>query len=143
MTRIYFIFLKERPRLNSKVLQYQIWTSVKRRKKYLSNETNFSVFLQLSRSNFRLKLCYRSSSYQNMNDVSLVLKGKFGKTSKILKILWPWLYMCSFCAYLKLRLNNVLWKTCIQESDVEKLILIKTYLYSFFFFHFWNGIIWF
>ena len=56
---IYFIFVKERPRPNWKVLQYQIWTSVKRSKKKLSSKTNFSTFLQLSRSNFRLKLGLR------------------------------------------------------------------------------------
>ena len=32
MGGIHFIFLKERPRSNSKVLQYQVWTSVKRSK---------------------------------------------------------------------------------------------------------------
>ena len=31
---IYFGLLKERPRPNLKVLQYQIWTSVKRLEKY-------------------------------------------------------------------------------------------------------------
>ena len=56
---IYFIFVKERPRLNWKVLQYQIWTSLKRSKKNLSINTSFCTFLQLSRSNFRLKLGLR------------------------------------------------------------------------------------
>ena len=54
---IYFFFLKERPRLNLKVLKYQICTSVKRLKKQLLSKTNFNTFLQLSRSNFLLKLC--------------------------------------------------------------------------------------
>ena len=53
---IYFIFVKEHPRPNWKVLQCQIWTSVKRSKKKLSSNTNFSTFLQLCGSNFRLQL---------------------------------------------------------------------------------------
>ena len=44
---IYFIFLKKRPRPNSKVCQYQIWTSVKRLKKKLASKTNFSTFCNL------------------------------------------------------------------------------------------------
>ena len=55
----YFIIVKERPRPNWKVLQYQIWTSVKRSKKKLSSNKNSSTFLQLSRSNLRLKLVLR------------------------------------------------------------------------------------
>ena len=55
----YFIIVKERPRPNWKVLQYQIWTSAKRSKKKLSSNKNVSTFLQLSRSNFRLKLVLR------------------------------------------------------------------------------------
>ena len=62
---ICFIFLKDLPRRNSKVLQYQIWTSKKRSKKKLPCKTNFSTFLQLSCSNFRLKVCQRPSSNQN------------------------------------------------------------------------------
>ena len=54
---IYFILLKKRPRPNSKVLQYQIWTSVKRSEKWLSGKANFNTFSQISYSNFRLKLC--------------------------------------------------------------------------------------
>ena len=51
---IYFIFLKERPRFGiPKALQYQIWTS----KKSSYHVRNFSSFLQLRCSNFRLKLC--------------------------------------------------------------------------------------
>ena len=53
---IYFIILKERSRRSSKVFQYQIWTLKKRSKKILSCKTNFSTFLQLSCSNYRLKL---------------------------------------------------------------------------------------
>ena len=34
LAEIYFIFLKKRPRTNLKVFQYEIWTSVKRSKKY-------------------------------------------------------------------------------------------------------------
>ena len=37
--------------------QYQIWTSVKRPGKLLSRRTNFSALLQITYSNFRLKLC--------------------------------------------------------------------------------------
>ena len=32
LARIYFVFLRECPRLNLKVLQYQVWTSRKDRK---------------------------------------------------------------------------------------------------------------
>ena len=54
---IYFKFLKEHPRPNLKVLQYQISTSVKRSEKQLPSKANFSTFLPFSCSNFRLKLC--------------------------------------------------------------------------------------
>ena len=53
---IYFIFLKKHPRPYLKRFQYQILTSVKSSGKYLSSKTNFSAFLQISCSNFRLKL---------------------------------------------------------------------------------------
>ena len=48
---IYFIFLKERLRPNWKALQYQIWTSKKGSKKWLSSKTNSSTFLQFGCSN--------------------------------------------------------------------------------------------
>ena len=54
---IYLIFLKEPPKPNSKVLQYQVWTSVKRSKKQLSCKANFNTFSQISYFNFKLKLC--------------------------------------------------------------------------------------
>ena len=57
---IIFIFLKKGPRPNLKGFQYQIWTLVKRWGKQLSSKTNVSTFLQISYSNFRLKLCQRS-----------------------------------------------------------------------------------
>ena len=41
----YFIFRKQRPRPDLKVLQHQIWISVKRLKMYLSCKANFSTFL--------------------------------------------------------------------------------------------------
>ena len=56
---IYFILLQNFPKLNLKGFQYQIWTSVKRSGKYLSSKTNFNTFLQISCSNFKLKLCQR------------------------------------------------------------------------------------
>ena len=56
LARICFIFLTKRPKPNSKGFQYQIWTSVKRLGKQLSRKTNFSPFLQISCSNFKLKL---------------------------------------------------------------------------------------
>ena len=52
----YFIFLKEGPTPNSKNLQNQIWASKKRSKKQLLCKANFSTFLQLSCSNFKLEL---------------------------------------------------------------------------------------
>ena len=46
LAEIYFISLKKQPRSNFKGFQYQIWTSVKRWKKYLSSKTNFiTVFV--------------------------------------------------------------------------------------------------
>ena len=42
-----FTLLKERPRPNSKVLQYQICTSKKRSKRQLTSHKNFNTFLQL------------------------------------------------------------------------------------------------
>ena len=56
---IYLIFLEKHLRTNLKGIQYQIWTSVKRSRKYLSSNNNFSALLQISCSNFRLKLCQR------------------------------------------------------------------------------------
>ena len=53
---IYFIFLKEHPRPNLKDFQQQIWTSLKRSEKELSGMTKFSTFLQISCSDFILKL---------------------------------------------------------------------------------------
>ena len=64
-TGIYFIFFKKSPRPNSKALQYQIYTSMKRSKKQLSSKANFSSFLQVSCFNCWLKLCSRPYSYQN------------------------------------------------------------------------------
>ena len=57
LARIYFIFLKEHLRPNLKVLQYQMWNSGKRMKKYLSCKANFNTFWQITYSNFKLKLC--------------------------------------------------------------------------------------
>ena len=54
---VFFIFLNTRPRSNFKGFQYEIWISVKRSEKWLSNKTNFIISLQISSSNFRLKLC--------------------------------------------------------------------------------------
>ena len=56
---IYFIFLKIRATPNLKGFQYQICTSAKRSGKQLSSKTYCSAFLQISCSNFRLKLCQR------------------------------------------------------------------------------------
>ena len=53
---MHFISLKERPRLNLEVFQYQIWTSVKSSKIESLGKANFNLFLQLSFSNFRLNL---------------------------------------------------------------------------------------
>ena len=50
-------------RPNMKVFQYQIQISVKRSGKHLSSTRNFSTFLQISCSNFMLKLW--PQSYQN------------------------------------------------------------------------------
>ena len=57
VAEIYFIFLKTGPRSIFKGFQYQIWTSVKRLEKELSSKTNFITSLQISYSNFGLKLC--------------------------------------------------------------------------------------
>ena len=54
---IYIIYLKKPSRPNLKGFQYQAWSSVKRSEKYLSNKTNFSIFLQINCSKFSLKLC--------------------------------------------------------------------------------------
>ena len=62
---IYVIFLKRRPRPNLKGFQYQLWTLEKRSKKWLSNKTTVSAFLQISCSNLRLKLCQRPQNYKN------------------------------------------------------------------------------
>ena len=56
---IYITFSGKRSRPNLKGFQYQIWSSVKRSGKKLSSKTNFNAFLQISCSNFRLKLCQR------------------------------------------------------------------------------------
>ena len=56
---IHFIYLKKFPRPNLKGVQYQIWMSVKGLGKQLSSKTNFNSFLQISCSNFKLKLCQR------------------------------------------------------------------------------------
>ena len=58
---IYFIFLRKGPRPN---FQYQTWTSVKRSGNQLSSKTNFSTFLKISSSNFRLKLCLKYQIYK-------------------------------------------------------------------------------
>ena len=55
---------KEHPRPNLKVFGYRIWTSVKRWVKQLSTKAKFITFLQLSSSNFRLKVCEKTDSYQ-------------------------------------------------------------------------------
>ena len=57
LAEIYFIFLKKHFRLNLKVFQYQIQTSVKRSGKQLSSKTNFNTFSQLNSSSFSKKLC--------------------------------------------------------------------------------------
>ena len=54
---IYFIFLNQRSRSNSKGFWYPIWTLVERLEKLLSSMTNFSAFLEITCSYFRLKLC--------------------------------------------------------------------------------------
>ena len=48
----YFTFLNKCPEPNLKVFPYRIGTSVKRSEKYLSSETKFSTFLQLTCPNF-------------------------------------------------------------------------------------------
>ena len=50
-------FLRKCLLSNLKSFQYGTWTSVKRSGKHLSSKANFSTFLQISCSNFRLKLC--------------------------------------------------------------------------------------
>ena len=62
---IYNIFLKKRPAPNLKSFRYQIQTSVKRSGKQLSSKKNFTAFLHISCSNFRLKLCQKPQSYKN------------------------------------------------------------------------------
>ena len=62
---IYLIFLKKSPISSFKGFQYQIWASVKRLEKQLFSKTSFITFLELSYSNFSLKLCKRTQSYQN------------------------------------------------------------------------------
>ena len=57
LAEIYFIVLKKYSGPNLKVFQYRIWTSGKRSEKELSSKAKFSTFLQLSCSNFRMKLC--------------------------------------------------------------------------------------
>ena len=56
---IYFIFLRKRPRSNFKPLQYQIVTLVEGSEKLVIKRDKFSRLLQISCSNFRLKLCER------------------------------------------------------------------------------------
>ena len=63
---IYFIFLKKRPRPNLKGFQYQTWTSVKRSESSYQVNQNFTTFLQITGSNFNLKLCQRPKSYENV-----------------------------------------------------------------------------
>ena len=65
LARIYITFLKNYCILKLKGFQFQIWSSVKRLVKYLLSKTNFSTFLHISCSSFRLKLCQRSKSYKN------------------------------------------------------------------------------
>ena len=65
VAEIDFIYLKTSPRSNYKGFQYQSWTSVKRSEKQLSSKTNFNMFLQISYSTFKLKLCEMPQSYQN------------------------------------------------------------------------------
>ena len=60
-----WLFQKKCHRSNLKGFQYQIWKSVKRSGKWLSRKTNFSAFLWISCSNFRLKLCQRPQIYEN------------------------------------------------------------------------------
>ena len=57
LPEIFFIFPKEQLRPNSKLSQYQIWTSVERSKNKLSCKANFNTFSQNRYTNFRLKLC--------------------------------------------------------------------------------------
>ena len=57
LTVIHLAFLRKDTGVNVKVFRYRIWTSVKRSEKYLSSKTQFTTFLQVSRSSFRLKLC--------------------------------------------------------------------------------------
>ena len=52
----HFIFLKKHSGPNLKVFQYQIWTSVKSLEKQFPSKTKFNMILQLSCSNFALKL---------------------------------------------------------------------------------------
>ena len=56
---------KRRPWPSLKVFRYQIWTSVKGSVKLAASKTEFSTFLQLSCSNFQLKLCEKSLGCQN------------------------------------------------------------------------------
>ena len=58
-------FLRKCLLSNLKSFQYGTWTSVKRSGKHLSSKANFSTFLQISCSNFRLKLCQSPSSWEN------------------------------------------------------------------------------
>ena len=59
------IYSKKHPEENLKVFQNQILNLVKRSEKQLPGKANFSTFLQLGCSNFRLKLCETPQSYQN------------------------------------------------------------------------------
>ena len=52
-----FIILKNCHWSNLKVFRYHNWNSVKISEKELPDKTRFNTFLQLSYSNFRLKLC--------------------------------------------------------------------------------------
>ena len=62
----YLLYLSKKcPKTNLKFLQYQILTLVKRSEKQLPSKANFSLFLLLTCSNFRLKLWDRHYSYQN------------------------------------------------------------------------------
>ena len=56
-SHIYVYLSKKRPKPILEVLQCKILTSVKKLEKQSASKADFSTFLQLSCSNFRLKLC--------------------------------------------------------------------------------------
>ena len=53
-SKIYLAFVKKHSKTNLKVYSYKIPTKVKRLEKQLSSKANFSRFLSLFKSNFRL-----------------------------------------------------------------------------------------